>query len=406
MKKVFSLLLLLIIIFLGVQFLITKLTKSYVIDYVIKSGDDIFNIKEKYSKEYNDSYYIEINYKDNLFVYNILNVFNKQKEIIKDIKVYNDNNNYCLVPILSNNKVSYIECVSDNNIYLENNYPNQNHISTIKANLVNDKYVLNNDDISNVRNENNTLVYTNNILENEYISLWDYKGIRIFNKKDRDDALLLTIDKYQNDLGRIVGKYYVMPLYTSSLFEFDKVYIVNMETGKHNNLSLTTTLSNDTYVNGIIDKKLYYTDPYNLIQIEVDPYKEEVEIIGNKEKNGVNYYDGSFHTVNIYDLVSSQVSFNKPKLENFAFDNIYESNGFYIVYSNNNLYQIFKDNLNTKVLLLTSPGISNIKVINNDIYYVIGDTLYRYNNENGIKTLLKNNDLIYNNLNRIDIYRK
>ena len=65
-----------------------------------------------------------------------------------------------------------------------------------------------------------------------------------------------------------------------------------------------------------------------------------------------------------------------------------------------------KNHLDIPVLLLEKKGLNNIKVVDNTIYFVLDDTLYYYEEGIGIISVLKNNELRYNILNRIDVYRK
>ena len=49
---------------------------------------------------------------------------------------------------------------------------------------------------------------------------------------------------------------------------------------------------------------------------------------------------------------------------------------------------------------------NNFNVVGNDIFYVVGNTVYSYTEQNGIVKILENNDIIYNTNNRVSIYRK
>ena len=60
MKKTISIITLLIIIFLLIEFLVTRLTSSHDVNYSIKSNELEFDIQEKYVKKYNDTYSISI----------------------------------------------------------------------------------------------------------------------------------------------------------------------------------------------------------------------------------------------------------------------------------------------------------------------------------------------------------
>ena len=60
MKKVLSIIILLMILFFGGQWLITYLKKSHEVHYEYVVDDITFNIKEKYDKSLDDQYYLEL----------------------------------------------------------------------------------------------------------------------------------------------------------------------------------------------------------------------------------------------------------------------------------------------------------------------------------------------------------
>ena len=59
MKRVFSFLLLLAVLFLGVEFIITRLTKEYAVNYDIYASNKTIKIKEIYKKNMDNIYDIE-----------------------------------------------------------------------------------------------------------------------------------------------------------------------------------------------------------------------------------------------------------------------------------------------------------------------------------------------------------
>ena len=77
---------------------------------------------------------------------------------------------------------------------------------------------------------------------------------------------------------------------------------------------------------------------------------------------------------------------------------------FYKVTAESN--EISKDNIDVSVLLFKANNLNNFKVVDDTIYYVVGDTLYYFNENSGNIPVLKNNELRYNQLNRVAIYRK
>ena len=141
MKKTISIITLLIIIFLLIEFLVTRFTSSHDVNYSIKSNELEFDIQEKYVKKYNDTYSISISNDKYVFNYIISNNYNKQKKIIDTIEYFKDGNNMCIYPVLKDKQETYILCSDGNTIYSSYTYPNQVFINEIKNKLIENKYI-------------------------------------------------------------------------------------------------------------------------------------------------------------------------------------------------------------------------------------------------------------------------
>lgn len=409
MKKTVYILIVLVLSFLIFEWGTTFFKKGHEISYKIYASDITLNIKEVYQKENGDNYLITIQNEKEKFEYIIKNNYNKQKKIIKKIEYFKQDENTCIYPILNDDSGTYLECNLDNKIYTASSNPNQIFISNIEKSLREKGYQLYKaNDTTNTKLYNNSTIYTNNIISSDLITLWTYKGINIISNEKNSNINILGFDKYENSHGFLVGNYYIIPNYLSSrVLEFSKVSVINLDSKETKKIDLGYTLSSDSYMNGVIDNKLYYTDPSNLLQIEINPEKENARLIGSKNLGG-QIYNGNWQDANIYDFVSNKILFKNeiPDL-NISYVDIIESNSNYYFYNNKGeVYQILQNDLNNAILLFKTNGINNFNVIENTIYYVSGDTLYYYNNEDGIIPVLKNNDLLYNTTNRIDIYRK
>lgn len=416
MKRVISVLILMILLFLVFQFGFTYFKEGHNITYDITSGDKIFDVNEKYIKGNSDIYDILITNGDIKFSYNINNIYNKQKNIITEIEYYEENNTICIYPIITKDKEkigTYIECYDNGNLYVEDMLPNQNIITNMKNMLIEKGYTVNEEvvDLETTSVVGTSTVYTNNLLDNDTITLWSYKGIEIIKEKDSKAINVLSFDKYENNHGYLVDKYYIVPNYLSyKVLEFSSVTLINVETGDTNTLELNTTLSSDTYINGIVDNKLYYTDPSNLLQVEINPSKKQARLIGNTSVGG-QYYNGKWESINIYDFKTNKILFSKEIPEEvktlYSYEQIIETDtNYYILTTSKEVYRVSKDNLDVRLLILRNNDISNLKVVGDRIYYVIGDNLYYKIEGNKAVTVLKNNELKYNKNNRIDIYNE
>lgn len=407
MKRVISLTVLIIVVLFGSQIVINMFTNSHAYKYVIGNNDLKFNISENYVKENQDSYSIEITNGNNTFYYAIFNDFNKQKKIITNVEYYKDGENICIYPVLKDNIPSYIECISDGSLYSGNMYSNQGFINEIKSDLKTKGYTLYEiDENSKSKPYSSMLVNTNYLNSYDSIVSWQYKGILVTNNKAQTKVLNNTFDKYDNKLGTLSGKYYVMPDYTNSnVLEFYSVTIVDLNSFKQQKLELGHALSSDTYLNGVVNGKIYYTDPSNLIQLEIDPKHKKVKLIGSNDLGGKKYANGKWEDANIYDFTNSEIKFNDIPQINYQYTSIVDGGACYYFTNGNEIYQLFKEHLDKPILIHRTNGINNLNAVNDEVFYVSGNTMYYLSNVKGNLPILIYNDLIYNTNNRVTIYR-
>lgn len=407
MKKVFYLIVLLILIFCFAQFGTGILKKSHEVSYTIMVGDTKYDISERFRKEKGEYYFLTISDGDNTFYYAIDNHFNKQKQIIKDIK---SNFTGCIYPILIDNSGSYMECSSDGKLYTNMTYPNQNEVNSFYQSLQEQGYMVSKvSDLEETIALGNSTIYKNNLIEKDIITLWDYKGIQIIKNSGGQVKHVLNFDRYENKLGYLVGKYYVVPNYQNSkVLEFNSVHVISLETGNVEVIDLGNIFSSSTYCNGIIDGKLYYTDPSNLIQIEINPSKKFSRLIGNKEIGG-QLYDGTWKDINIYDFVNNHILFQEDIsiLNPYSYEEVaIGSSSYYFVNSNKEVYQVLKERPDIAIYLFKVDGLHNLKVVDDTLYFVSGDTVYYYQTTGGVVPIIRNNEIRYNTTNRMDVFRK
>lgn len=410
MKKAISILILFILVLFIGQYLLTCFKKGHEIDYQVSFNDKVFNVHEEYSKELNNNYDIVISNNNEIFYYILPNKYNKQKKIINNFEYYEKDGVSCIYPILLDGKGSYLQCIKDNKNYSLTAL-NNSFINEIKDDLKVKGYTLNKESDTNKKDVlANSTIYSNNLLENDYITLWNYKGIQIINNSKSNIRNTLNYDKYENNHGYLVDKYYIIPEYLSDkVLEFSKVTIIDIEKNEAKSINLEYTLSSNTYINGIVDNKLYYTDPSNLLQLEINPKKGSSRLIGSKSIGG-QLYNGNWQDANIYDFVNKEIKFSDVPEElakKYNYKEIKESKTSYYFYnSNGEVYQVPKNHLDASILLFKANNLNNFQVVDDTIYYVVDDTLYYFNENSGNIPVLKNNELRYNHSNRISIYRK
>lgn len=412
MKRVISLIFLLGCLLLILEWGFTFFKDGHQLKYEVISNNKKIGIIEKYQKDKDDSYYLELNSDNYTFIYNASNKFNKQKEIVDKIEIYEKDGMLCVYPVLINNVTLDIQCNINNQIYSYEAIKNNSSVNEFVLKLKESGYKsLSWEAESNNETKFSTFkVYYDNLLNEDIITVWNYKGIDIISKKASSTKIIYSYDKYENNHGSIVGKYYVVPVYDSNkVFDFSKLNIIELESKDLKTFDLDITLNQDSYINGVVGNKLYYFDPDNLLQYEVDVNKKKIRIIGDRNINA-QFYNGDWETINIYDFVGKVKKFElkvDEKVMSYNPTSVYQSSSnYYYITSDGSFYKLNKNNLDKPILLWKKSGLKEIKVINDTIYFIIGDTLYYYQDNTGIRKIITNNEWNYNYTNIYDLYKK
>ena len=413
--RVISVSMLLMILFFAGQWIVTYFKESHEIVYDFVTGDTTFQIKENYQKRLNDQYYLEISLGKDQFYYVFPNLFQKGRKILSDIKMMKKDNLVCIYPILAKESTSHnIECSRDGVLYSYQSLKEDPSVQEFVTSLKNSSY-------SSTSWESESLEGTlavqstgflSNISERDRVIVWNYQGIEVFSSKEAKNIPLLNWDKYENTHGVLVGKYYVVPSCQSDrVFDFQLAIAVDVTTTNFTTLDFPQMVSQNTYIHGIVDGKVYYLDKDNVVQYELNPVKKNVRILGNQAINA-QYYNGKWETVNIYDLVNTEKKFEIDYSKDITIQEedvvkIFESNGVYYYYTQSgDFYRVFKS-FPAKSMFLFHVDSPNNVILNTDtLYFISKDTLYSYSEESGIRSLVKNNEFLYNALNRVQVYKE
>lgn len=406
MKKQIKLVLEIFILFIALQTIIFVFKKEHTVKYDITNNKEKFAITEKYL---NNKYYIKISNGKHNFSYIVDNHYFKDKKIVDDILFTKEDDNLCIFPLLKKDTLN-ITCSDKKNTYSYTSKEDEG--SKLVKTLKDKKYKLNSwyDTDKNTKDLGKIKIYQDNLIDNTYLYIWKYNGFYSINNKDLNKIDIFKNDTYVNDLGIVINKYYMIPDYDSK-YQFNKIYVYNMKNNKKKVIKSKYDISTDSYINGIVNNKLYLFDKDNLIQYEINPKKRKIKVVGNRDKGGLTY-NGKFENISIYDLKDRDIKF-------FTEDNYLKEvedvttlkyihkndNIYYYLDSNNNLYR-YDTITKVKVLLFNEKDISFITGIKDDIYFVKDNTLYVYNLNDGIKKILVYEELSFNIKNRIGIYKE
>lgn len=405
MKKIFGFVVVLGLLFLVFQFGINILKSSHFVSYQIEVSEKNIVIDEEYIKTKNDNYYFfKLIVDDNSFVFDVDNKFNKQKKVISDIKLYEEDDLICISPV-------YIKDIDDVEIictidglqtsYTEviEHYDIEEFVNSID-NFNTDRY----DSFDTTVSIDKLRIYKDNIYDDENLVVYDYKELIKINNKIRRRIEFSNYDVYKNEMGRLIGKNYIIPTFENKP-EYSSFLVIDIISEEQEKIKFDNAISTNLYVNGVVDDKLYFFDKSNLIQYEIDPEKNNYRIVGNKSTNG-QYYDGEWSTKNIYNFYTQELIFNQlyPIKDNYI--KAFETSKYYYYYNNNNeFYKVYKNELDNPIYLFEYDELKEVQVTDDCIYFINQNTIYRYD-DNGIKKLVTNNEFKYNYENIYGVYYK
>lgn len=434
MKKMLGIVILLFIFYLVFQVAYNFLTGGFVLDYVINVDNQQYKIKETYHSytktdkletvDYKN-YYYEITNKDNndfLITFKLIGEYRGIKRFLQDLKIYEKENIYCVYPVFKdhNNQFDVI-CQTENGQVTYANLKHSNpelddFISSLKQKGYN--HPAWESDPSEEEPYEQVEIYKANLLNNQNVIIWNYKGFYNITNKVYSNIKVLNKDVYNNNLGVLINQYYLIPHYLDAGY-FNKISIVNILTKSIIPIELPYKVATDSFVQGVVSAKLYFLDKSNYIQYEFDLERRKINIIGDSNIKGRYYKDGEWEERSIYEMVNKELTFKSEQvipseLEQYRAEQIDEvlgaTAGFYYLYKKEEnmiaVYRVDKQNLNIITLLFKVPNVSNIKYFKDSIYFISDDILYMYQDRVGLKPLAKYKEFYFNQNNMYDIYVK
>lgn len=380
------------------------LRKVFIRKYDILYEKNKYIINEIYQYK-NKEHLYEINIKNNKqeITYLLNNDFNKNKKIIKNLKVYKDDNITCLLPIY-NQKIEYkLYCLKDDiqvsNYYLKDNESYKKILKKVKKYKINN--FLENNKITSYKK---LKVYDNNISSEDIFTIWDYKGISIIEKDKTNYIKFLDYDLYDNIKTIIYDKYFVL-FENNHVDGIKNIHYYDLEKDKLKIYNPEIIISKDFYINGVVDNLIYVTDNKTKKEYTIDLKKEEIIQI-NKANEYLTYYDNEFKSLTKSDYFMEKQIFNNKKVidKKISNEEHIKENNIYYFYEENNFY---RQRINrNKELLFSIDEIKEWKIISNKIIIISEDILYLYDDNRGLVPIVQSNELNYNYENICDYKEK
>lgn len=410
MKRLFKILLGLIIVFFLLRLGIKHFGNGHIISYKVNK----INVTETLSinkKNNVDNYYLKLKNKDINVDIQILKDFNKNKKILIDIQYEKINNQTCILPIFKDNQIlTDIICVNKNII---NNYSNlkgtnnelDNFANRMRDYGYNVKQYENN--LKKYTKDKTLKLFTNNILENHYIALNDYRGIKTINfeNKSINKINLFNKDIYDVKLSKGLNDKYVIFDYNDK-HDFNSIYIIDIKNNKQKEIKLKNKISNNSKIIGTNKNSIYLIDYDNKREYEINIKNRNIKEVGNKDIGYITYNCSKQEKVKDkyildkeYLMVNCNV--NKKDKDYKRIDLVGGSESGYYYYYQKTVdgYKVYRSNVqNTKqkLYITTLENIDSIQYSNEHIYFIKNNQLSYYSDYTGIRTLLENSEFEFN----------
>ena len=409
MKKMLSVFIFLIIIYIFLEIMLIISNKGYKIEYTIKNNDNTYNIKEvrvKNTKNEYDNYYIEINTNNSVFTFQTFQNLN-HKKVIEDIKYYKDDNYECILPIFNKQTIIFdITCkTQENTIYYHNitNKPQELKNFVLSLDIYDEKKFI--DTKNDITTEGIYNIYKDNLIKGHYLAFTTYQGLTTINQKKIFTTNIFKTDQYMRNLNYFVNDFYITADYNEN-YEFNTFYIVNIKTNKLKELKDQYNISFDSYIQGSVGNNLYLFDLDNKVQYKVDLKYMNVEKIGNIKKGIKQYENGKWISIGVNEAINNNIKFTderKSILEDgsliYSVGNI-KSGFIYNFQKKNGGYALYTSNVqnpNIKKYLFDVTSIDDVIFIDDYIYFKDKDTIYYYNEQIGKRKVVDSNELLFNN---------
>lgn len=366
-RRRLALLLIIILIIAPVLFFLFQ-RKDYTVTYSVND----YEITESYHKE--EDYYSFIIKKGETERFAIVyNQHFSSKKNIDQITEYQTETESCIT--ISSNKVR-IEplCTKEE--------------TQISYHLVSDE-MKEKLGVTSETKEDTILTTYNNInvyhYRNHNYYIWNYRGFYHINENTTENIQLFDKDIYNPTLITQVNDTLVIPDYNADYY-FDKVILLDMNTGRTTTWTLETSIYFDSAVLGVYQGDLYIIDKHEKTEWQLNIAKQKQERVGTEQKGG-KIYDHEWTNVTMNRLLYQENTFKGTTILEY---NIKED-GLYAIFDNHQMK--IRESAPSKILSNTD----------NTVYYLVNDNVYSYNKEEGEKLLLNYFEWNFNSENVIFI---
>ena len=330
------------IVLLFVTFLFIYLSpKNYEKEYDI----DGFAVIEKYDKK-KESYIFSVAIDKLNFKFLSNQKYTTNRKLITSITTKKSESGICIQPYIQK-EVKDPLCY-ENDTYIDYRLASKDlWESERKITTLNDEY-------------NNIKI---NYLDSDTYLLWNYRGFSLINNERKEDIKIFETDVYNLELAVVINKYLVVADYDQK-YNFNKMFIVNLEKLSIEEWELDAEISFDSYILGTEDKSIYLVDRKNEIEYELVPHKKRMRKVGTKNKSGRILKNGTWEDISLTQLVN----------KSHTFSNVHD---YEYTLEDNTLYLNYEGDF-TKIKVSNAHIGSIVTAVEDRVYYLVKDKLFMY----------------------------
>ena len=366
------------LIFLGIIILVLLILIVFIVSlfknksYSIEYNLDDYKINENYDHN-KKLYYFEIKYKDNIYNFIKESKYLKNKKLIKEVNHYEDEEYTCLTVESSSFNITPL-CSKD-----------KNRIDYhLVSNKLKEELEIEEKEYEEKELENYTIYSDSNLL------IWSYRGFNAVQGEKIKFIKLFDKDVYNLPLATKINNYLVIPDYEQE-YSFNKVYIINLENLEMDEWKLDESISFESYLLGINDRSIFWMDTKNKKEYELVPHKKRMRVVAKNKQQGIIYENGELKKYQINKIILNNMTFTPNNIYNYKITNDKKLSLWYLNH----------DNLET---LISEQDIKDIIYTEKDnVYYLVGNILYKYNAKDGETKLIKYSEWEFNYENLIFI---
>ena len=320
--------------------------------------------------------------------------------------VYEKDDLKCVFPVFKNNFYTNVVCNIDKKMV---SYDYLKQIGDIRVNVFIEKLKKKGYSLSSWTNKtsykivtgNNTKIsFNQNFISGYNVVVWKYNGVFSINSKKQYENNFLSNDIYDENHYLFSNKnLYVMNIEDNAT-SFNRLYVVNFKDGKKKVIDMLDSIpSTNTYFNGGYKNNIYMLDCNTNTQYKIDDTLEKVSVVSKDNK--IKYFDGArLKDKKVDSINNTKIKFYKNETNfdiknKYKTDDIRKSNDNYYFKSGDNIYLVFKDDYSNPLLLFSLAGLKDWTVSADSVFGIVGDTMYAYNSEFGLKDIIKYNEFNY-----------